>query len=90
MLGEQDQALEGLGTAVDRLHDLGKAVNVELKEQNLLLEGLDDDLDSAGNKMNDVMSGLSKLLKTKDGCTIWTIVILTLILILLIALVIWT
>jgi hypothetical protein len=33
-----------------------------------------------GNKMNVVMATLSKLLKTKDGCQIWTIVVLVLIL----------
>lgn len=89
MIGEQDRALDTLGIAVDRLGQLGKEVNEELKEQNVLLNNLDRDLDDAGNKMNTVQAALSKLLKTKDGCQIWTIVILFLILILLVALVIW-
>lgn len=33
--------------------------------------------------MNVVMASLSKLLKTKDGCQIWTIVILAVVLIIL-------
>jgi hypothetical protein len=90
MLGEQDEALESLGDAVDRLGRIGQEVGEELKEQNIMLDGLDDDLDSAGNRMGVVQAQLSKLLKTKDGCVIWTIVILCLILALLIALVIWT
>lgn len=90
MLGEQDEALENLGDAVDRLGRIGTEVNEELKEQNIMLDGLDDDLDAAGNRMNVVQAQLSKLLKTKDGCVIWTVVILTLILALLVALVIWT
>ena len=90
MIGHQDVAIDSLGVAVDRLGQLGKEVNLELKEQNIILQGLDDDLDEAGNRMNAVMGSLSKLLKTKDGCMIWTIVILFLILVLLIALVIWT
>jgi hypothetical protein len=40
-------------------------------------------MDHAGEKMNVVMEALGKLLKTKDGCQIWTIVILAGILILL-------
>ena len=90
MLGEQDEALDSLGDAVDRLGRIGQEVGEELKEQNIMLDGLDDDLDSAGNRMGVVQAQLSKLLKTKDGCVIWTIVILCLILALLIALVIWT
>lgn len=90
MIGHQDDAIDALGMAVDRLGELGKEVNVELKEQNIMLAGLDDELDEAGNRMNLVMGSLAKLLKTKDGCMIWTVVILFLILVLLIALVIWT
>ena len=90
MLGEQDEQLDNLGEAVDRLGRIGTQVNEELKEQNIMLDGLDDDLDAAGNRMNVVQAQLSKLLKTKDGCVIWTVVILTLILALLVALVIWT
>lgn len=48
-----------------------------------MIDALETDLDDAGNKMNVVMASLSKLLKTKDGCQIWTIVILALILIIL-------
>lgn len=57
-----------------------------LSEQNRLLDELDGDIDDAGEKMNFVMGKLSKLLKTKDGCQIWTIVILALILIVLVGL----
>jgi len=88
MIGHQDEAIDSLGAAVDRLGQLGHEVHIELKEQNVMLGGLEDDLDEAGNRMNMVMASLSKLLKTKDGCMIWTIVILVLILALLIALVI--
>jgi hypothetical protein len=90
MMGEQDQALDGLSSAVDRLGALGKEVNIELKEQNRMLDELEDDLDDAGNKMNIVTAKLAKLLKTKDGCTIWTVVILTLIFVILLGLVIYT
>jgi hypothetical protein len=48
-----------------------------------MLDRLDTDLEQATTKMDVVMEALQKLLKTKDGCQIWTIVILTFILILL-------
>ena len=48
-----------------------------------MLDALDSDLDSAGNKMNVVQASLSKLLNTKDGCQIYLIVVLTLFLIIL-------
>lgn len=82
-IDQQDEALMGLGQAVDRLGDMGRTINDELKDQNRLLNDLDRDLDDAGEKMNFVMAKLSALLKTKDSCQIWTIVILAVILVVL-------
>ena len=90
IIEQQDEALTDLGAAVDRLGDMGRGIHQELREQNDMLDAMDDDLDEAGEKMNFVMAKLSQLLKTKDGCMIWTIIILTLILVILIALVVWT
>lgn len=86
----QDENLVVLGKAVDRLEDIGKGINEELRVQDKMLDGLEGDIDDATDRMNTVQAALSKLLKTKDGCQIWTIVILAVILILLVALVIWT
>ena len=86
---QQDDQLHNLGLAVDHLTVIGTDINQEIKEQNVMLGSLETDLDDAGNKMGVVMASLSKLLKTKDGCQIWTIVILAVILIILIALIIW-
>jgi len=88
-ISQQDEALVGLGQAVDRLGDMGQTINNELKDQNRLLNDLDRDLDDAGEKMNFVMAKLSSLLKTKDSCQIWTIVILAVILVVLVALTIF-
>lgn len=90
IMKEQDIQLGHLDSAVDRLHQIGRDVKQELDDQNRMLDALDSDLDAAGNKMNVVQASLSKLLNTKDGCQIYLIVVLTLILIILIALVIWT
>ena len=48
-----------------------------------MLNQLDSDMDDAGEKMNFVLERLGKLLKTKDGCQLWTIVILVIVLIIL-------
>ena len=89
-INQQDESLDGLGRAVDRLGEIGRNINQEVKEQNVLLDHLDREVDESTEKMNVVQEALGKLLKTKDGCQIWTIVILGVILILLVCLVIWT
>jgi len=89
LVKKQDENLGQLGTAVDRLGEIGRGINEELKEQNVLLDKLGNEVDDASSRMNTVQAALEKLLKTKDGCQIWTIVILTFILILLVALIIW-
>jgi len=90
IMNQQDEDLEELGFAVDRVQDMAVGINSELKTQNRMLNDLDQDLDEATEKMNFVMGKLAKLLKTKDTCQIWTILALTLILIILIFLLIYT
>ncbi len=72
-----------LGDAVDRVGNMAKTINVEVKGQGIMLDGLDHDINDASNRMTTVQEALQKLLKTKDGCQIWTIVILTVILVIL-------
>ena len=83
MIEQQDASLDTLGVAVDRLHKIGKDIHEEVQEQNVLLDAFGNEVDDAGAKMDVVTASLAKLLKTKDGCQIWTIVVLTFILILL-------
>lgn len=83
VIRQQDDSLVELGNAVDRLHAVGKEINTEVKEQNILLDELGNEIDTASTRMEAVQEILGKLLRTKDGCQIWTIVILCLILVLL-------
>jgi syntaxin 6 len=55
-----------------------------------MLDEMDDDLDKVTEKMNTVMGALSKLLKTKDKCQLWGVIVLFIILIILVGLVIYT
>ena len=89
MIDQQDNQLESLGKSVDRLGNIGKDINQELKEQDKMLDNLDKDMEDASSNMASVQEALGKLLNTKDGCQIWTIVVLALILIALVAMVIW-
>eukprot|EP00596_Hydrurales_sp_CCMP1899_P002686 CAMPEP_0119046646 /NCGR_PEP_ID=MMETSP1177-20130426/47964_1 /TAXON_ID=2985 /ORGANISM="Ochromonas sp, Strain CCMP1899" /LENGTH=272 /DNA_ID=CAMNT_0007020089 /DNA_START=121 /DNA_END=936 /DNA_ORIENTATION=- len=68
---DQDSQLDSLGTAVDRLGALGLDIHDEIKDQNKMLDVLESDMDDAGLNMNTLMSSLSKLLKTNNGCQIW-------------------
>lgn len=88
-IAAQDDKLEILGEGVDSLGMHAKVIKAELEEQNVALDDLQTGMDDAGDKMNVVMASLSKLLKTKDGCQLWTIVILAVVLIILVALIIW-
>jgi syntaxin 6 len=44
----------------------------------------------AAEKMNFVMGKLARLLKTKDTCQLWTVLLLTILLVVLIFLVMYT
>lgn len=89
-IDEQDRNLDLLGGAIDNVHVKAKLINEEISEQNTMINKLGDDVDTAKDKMDVVTAALAKLLKTKDTCQIWTIIILGLVLILLVCLVIWT
>eukprot|EP00520_Triparma_pacifica_P007552 CAMPEP_0118647504 /NCGR_PEP_ID=MMETSP0785-20121206/8641_1 /TAXON_ID=91992 /ORGANISM="Bolidomonas pacifica, Strain CCMP 1866" /LENGTH=234 /DNA_ID=CAMNT_0006539601 /DNA_START=173 /DNA_END=874 /DNA_ORIENTATION=+ len=83
MMRQQDETLEDLDGAVDRVGVLAGNINEELGRQNKMIDELGEDLDEAEERMGAVMGKLSKLLKTKDSCQLWTIISLTLILIVL-------
>jgi t-SNARE complex subunit (syntaxin) len=68
---------------VSRLHNLATDIGTEVKEQTIELDHLGHDIENANEKMNTVQAQLEKLLKTKDSCQIWTVVILAVILIIL-------
>jgi cobalamin biosynthesis Mg chelatase CobN len=89
-MNQQDRNLDLLGGAIDNVHVKAKLINEEIKEQNVMIDKLGEDVDNSNEKMNVVVAALAKLLKTKDSCQVWTIIILGVVLILLVCLVIWT
>lgn len=87
---QQNDNLARLEMGVTSLGAMASEINQELKEQDKLIDGLGNEVDDASNRLNTVLANIQKLLKSKDSCQIWAIVILTFILVILIALVIWT
>lgn len=79
----QDKALGSLEQSLVNLHGRAKVINTELKEQDKLLDDLKGDVDKANDGILTVNKALGKLLDTKDGCQIWTVVILFVILVIL-------
>ena len=49
---QQDESLEQLGHAVDRLGNIGRTINTEVKEQSQLLDSLGKEVDDASDRMN--------------------------------------
>lgn len=74
---QQDMEMQQLGSAVDRLGEIGRGINEELKSQNQMLGDLEEDVDKQNLKMEAVLESVQKLLdSTKGGCQLWTIFIL--------------
>ncbi|CAM9495572.1 unnamed protein product, partial [Hapterophycus canaliculatus] len=88
-LARQDEDLEELGSHVERVGETATVINEELRSQNRLLTSLDEDMDETTERMNFVMGRLGKLLKTKSKCQIWTILLLSFVLIILVLMLIY-
>mmetsp|Transcript_21739 Transcript_21739/g.39662 ORF Transcript_21739/g.39662 Transcript_21739/m.39662 type:complete len:97 (+) Transcript_21739:571-861(+) len=87
---QQDEHLDEISEIAKRLHNYGKTINSELKDQEVMLKGLDNQLDANIEKMNFVMKKLAKLMKTSDTKTLCTIITLMVILFVLMILVFYT
>ncbi|OQS00139.1 hypothetical protein THRCLA_06205 [Thraustotheca clavata] len=90
IIKEQDTSLDQLHTSVTRIGHVAVAINTEIKSQNVMLKDVEADLDDTTERMNFVMARMSKLLKTKDTCQLSGIIILTIVLMIMVFLVIYT
>lgn len=88
MKKEADSHLDLIGTSVSHLGVMARTINVELDEQDRMITDLDKDVDDAQASMNVAMRQMSKLLKTKDSCQLWTILVLIVVMVILFILVI--
>lgn len=90
MMQQQDETLDDLGLAVTRVGYIAESIHEEIELQNKMLTDLEDDLADAEEQLGVVMGKLAKLLKTKSRCQIGLILILSLIVLVLFFLVLYT
>lgn len=90
MIEQQEETLDELDGAVVRVSHMAENIHEELGHQNKMLDELQDDLENAEEQLGLVMGKLSKMLKTKNKCHLGTIVILSVIVVVLFFLVIYT
>lgn len=83
LVREQDEQLDDLAVAVERIGAMGKTMHSELQEQGSMLEELEEDFDGTRGRMGDAHARLNRFMKeTSRGqlCTIVALVALFLFL----------
>ena len=90
MMQQQDETLDDLDLAVTRVGYMAETIHEEIDTQNIMLKNLEEDLADAEEQLGVVMGKLAKLLKTKSKCQIGLIIILSLIVLVLFFLVLYT
>ena len=87
---EQDEYLDEISTIAKNLHHHAEDIGTELNKQNKLFKKVNTEMETTQEKLDVVSAKMGKLLQTDDASTIYTIIILTGILMVLILLVIFT
>jgi syntaxin 6 len=90
LMQEQDETLDELGEVVSRVGEMAGAISEEIGHQNKMLDELDQDMTNAEEELGMVMGNLAKLLKTKDPWQLRTIMCLSLTVVILFLLVIYS
>ena len=90
LMEEQDQVLDSMEVTIQNVGGMATAMGSELDEQTIALNSLDEDLDRALQRMNKVEKTMGKLLKTSNRCTMYLVLFLSVIIVILFLLVIYT
>lgn len=90
LMQHQDDTLDELGAAVTRVGVMADNIHDEIKEQGKMLDEFAEDLDQVEEELGLVMGKLAKFLQTKDRWQLGTILALTLVMLVLLLLVIYT
>ena len=67
LVKQEDQQLDEIHELALRLHNHANIINTELKDQHVIIEKLNSEVDENLDKMNFVMKKLAKLLKTNGN-----------------------
>jgi len=87
LVKQQDLVLDDMEGALMRLGNIGDDIETELKEQDLMLTEVDENMDTAQGNMNLVLKKMDKLLKTSDRGRICCVIGLFFLAILLVILI---
>ena len=90
IMQQQDETLHDLDLAVTRVSYMADTIHTEIESQNDMLVKLEDELIDAEEQLGVVMGKLAKLLKTKNKCQLGLILILSLVVLVLFFLVLYT
>ena len=90
MLQQQDETLDDLDAAVIRVGVIAGSIHEELGQQNKMLNDLEEDLDEAEEKLGLVMGKLGEMLKTRNKLQLGTIMCLSVIVVILFFLVLYS
>jgi t-SNARE complex subunit (syntaxin) len=90
LMQQQDETLDELGEAVNRVGEMAGTIHEEIELQNQMLEELDEDMTRVEEELGMIMGKLAKFLKTKNKWHLRTILVLSLIVVILFFLVLYT
>lgn len=90
LMRQQDETLDDLDVAVSRVNVMSEQIHEEISQQNKMLDEMEDDLTNVEEELGLVMGKLAKLLKTKNSGQLKTILCLTIVMIVLFLLVLYT
>lgn len=76
---QQDMHLAELGNVVEHLDAIGSTIDDALKQQDNLLDDLDEHVDIAQNKVDGAMGRLQKMLGAKNNCSIGMLCVLLIV-----------
>ena len=90
LMQHQDETLDVLDEAVTRVGQMADSIHEEIGQQGKMIDELTTDLENVEEELGLVMGKLAKFLQTKDRWQLGTILILTLIVLVLFMLVLYT
>lgn len=90
LMQEQDETLDELGDAVIRVGEMAEQIGEEIGQQNRMLEDLEEDMTNAEEELGLVMGKMAKFMGTKDRWQLRIILTLSLIVVVMFFLVIYS
>ena len=90
LIHEQEETLDELGDAVTRVGEMAEQIGEEIGHQNKMLENFDQDLTNAEAELGLVLGKMAKFIGTKDRWQLRIIFTLSLIVVVMFFLVIYT